>query len=54
MLEQTTLVCQGRPFYPACLRCMQQYVKDDLRRLDIPPAELLSTKPMEDPLESIM
>eukprot|EP00964_Phaeocystis_antarctica_P123331 scaffold86991_cov70-Phaeocystis_antarctica.AAC.4 len=33
---------------------MQGYVKDDLRRLDIPPAELLSRKPMNDPLEQIM
>ena len=54
LLEQTTLVCQGRPFYQSALRCIRQYVKNDLRRLDVPPAQLLSTKPMEDPLESIM
>ena len=54
LLEQTTLVCQGRPFYQSALRCIRQYVKNDLRRLDIPPAELLSTRPAEDPLESIM
>jgi len=54
LLEQTTLVCQGRPFYRAALRCISDYVKNDLRRLDVPPAQLLSTRPMEDPLESIM
>ena len=54
LLEQTTLVCQGRPFYQSALVCIRDYVKNDLRRLDVPPAELLSTRPMEDPLESIM
>ncbi len=54
LLEQTTLICQGRPFYQSALRCMREYVKSDLRRLDIPPAELLSSRPMEDPLEAIM
>ena len=54
LLEQTTLVCQGRPFYAAALACMRDYVKNDLRRLDIPPSQLLSTRPVEDPLESIM
>ena len=33
---------------------MKDYVKKDLRRLDIPPAQLLSSKPMDDPLEAIM
>ena len=54
LLEQTTLVCQGRPFYPAALSAMRAYVKNDLRRLDIPPARLLSTRPADDPLEAIM
>eukprot|EP00908_Phaeocystis_cordata_P015513 Transcript_26668.p2 GENE.Transcript_26668~~Transcript_26668.p2 ORF type:complete len:285 (+),score=112.91 Transcript_26668:55-909(+) len=54
LLEQTTLVGQGRPFYRSALACIRDYVKNDLRRLDIPPAKLLSTRPMEDPLESIM
>ena len=54
LLEQLCLIGAGRPFYGAALRCMQGYVKDDLRRLDIPPAELLSRKPMNDPLEQIM
>ena len=54
LLEQTTLVCQGRPFYPSALRAIREYVKNDLRRLDVPPAQLLSSRPMEDPLEAIM
>mmetsp|Transcript_16987 Transcript_16987/g.51390 ORF Transcript_16987/g.51390 Transcript_16987/m.51390 type:complete len:334 (+) Transcript_16987:14-1015(+) len=54
LLEQTTLVCQGRPFYQAALHYIRLYVKRDLRQLDVPPAELLSSKPMDDPLESIM
>ena len=36
------------------LQYIKNYVKFDLRRLDIPPAKLLSRKPMDDPLESIM
>ena len=40
LLEQLCLIGAGRPFYGAALQCMQGYVKDDLRRLDIPPAEL--------------
>lgn len=54
LLEQTTLVCQGRPFYQSALTCIRDYVKNDLRNLEVPPAQLLSTRPMEDPLESIM
>ena len=54
LLEQLCLIGAGRPFYGAALCCMQGYVKDDLRRIDIPPAELLSRKPMNDPLEQIM
>jgi hypothetical protein len=54
LLEQLCLIGAGRPFYGAALRCMQGYVKDDLRRLDIPPAEMLGGRPMNDPLEQIM
>jgi len=54
LLEQTTLVCQGRPFYQDVLRNIQEYIAQDLRRLDQPPAVLLSTKPSNDPLESIL
>ena len=54
LLEQATLVCQGRPFYRLVLERMRWYVKNDLRRLDQPPADLLSSQPSEDPLEAIM
>ncbi|KAJ8610685.1 hypothetical protein CTAYLR_005668 [Chrysophaeum taylorii] len=54
LLEQLGLVCSGRPFYNDALRMLQIYIKTDLRRLDVPPAELISRSPSEDPLESIM
>jgi hypothetical protein len=54
LLEQVTLVCQGRPMYGKTLRYMKSYVENDLRRLKTNPAELLASKPSEDPLESIM
>ena len=54
ILTMTILTMQGRPFYRSALACIRDYVKNDLRRLDIPPAQLLSSRPMEDPLESIM
>ena len=45
LLEQLTLVGQGRPWYRSALKCMQQYVRSDLRRLDIEPVEVLSQRP---------
>ena len=54
LLEQTTLVCAGRPFYRDVLVNIQRYIEQDLRRLDYPPAVLLSAKPSNDPLESIL
>jgi hypothetical protein len=54
LLEQTTLVCAGRPFYRDVLMNIQRYIQQDLRRLDYPPAVLLSAKPSNDPLESIL
>lgn len=54
LLEQLGLVCSGRPFYADALRMLQVYIKTDLRRLDLPPAELIARSPSEDPLESIM
>ena len=49
LLEQATLVCQGRPAYAGVL-----YVDRDLKRADLSPAVLLSTRPRDDPLEAIM
>mmetsp|Transcript_10899 Transcript_10899/g.16420 ORF Transcript_10899/g.16420 Transcript_10899/m.16420 type:complete len:427 (-) Transcript_10899:194-1474(-) len=54
LLEQMALVCSGRPFYLDALRMLQSYVATDLRRLDLPPAELVARSPSEDPLEAIM
>lgn len=54
LLEQLGLVCSGRPFYNDALRMLQIYIKTDLRRLDLPPAELIARSPSEDPLEAIM
>ena len=54
LLEQMALVCAGRPFYKDALRAMKVYIKSDLRRLDVPPADLVSRSPSQDPLESIM
>ena len=42
LLEQLTLVGQGRPWYPSALKCMDNYITNDLRRLDIKPVEQLS------------
>ena len=48
------MVCQGRPFYQDVLRNINIYVQQDLKRLDLPPAVLLSNKPSNDPLETIL
>jgi hypothetical protein len=54
LVEQMTLVCASRPYYPQAIRYMQEYVRNDLRPLDANPAQLLSKRPVDDPLESIM
>lgn len=54
LLEQMTLVCSGRPFYRDALEMLSIYVRSDLRRVDVPPAELISQSPRRDPLEAIM
>ena len=54
LLEQATLVCQGRPSYAGVLDDVQRYVDRDLKRADLSPAVLLSTRPRDDPLEAIM
>jgi hypothetical protein len=54
LLEQVALVCQGRSMYPKVLRSIQQYVDNDLKQLQADPAVLLSARPMDDPLETIM
>jgi hypothetical protein len=54
LLEQVALVCQGRAMYPQVLNAISKYVKKDLKRLQDDPAILLSARPVDDPLESIM
>lgn len=54
LLEQVALVCQGRGMYPQVLKSISQYVRDDLKNLQADPAILLSARPVDDPLESVM
>lgn len=54
LLEQSALVCQGRPFYPKVLESIGNYVENDLKQLDAEPAELLANRPMDDPLEYVL
>jgi Protein of unknown function (DUF4239) len=54
LLEQVALVCQGRSMYPRCLQSIARYVQDDLKQIQCDPAVLLSARPVDDPLESIM
>ena len=54
LLEQVALVCQGRAMYPQVLNAISKYVQSDLKRLQDDPAVLLSARPVDDPLESIM
>jgi hypothetical protein len=54
LLEQLALVCSSRPYYRQAILYMRRYIEDDLRALDVPPAKLLSGRPDDDPLESIM
>jgi len=54
LLEQVSLICSGRPFFVDVLGQIQRYVKEDLKRIDYSPAVLLSSKPKDDPLESVL
>jgi hypothetical protein len=54
LLEQVALVCQGRSMYQRCLTSIRRYVEHDLKKLRSDPAVLLSARPVDDPLESIM
>ena len=56
LLEQVALVSQGRQLlYEKLLSCVQQYVEDDLTKFDdIEPAGLLSSRPIDDPLQEIL
>jgi hypothetical protein len=56
LLEQVGLVCQGREgLYQNILACIDQYVQEDLSRFnDKEPAILISSRPVDDPLENIL
>ena len=56
LLEQVSLVSQGREIlYVRILKCVQEYVRDDLTKFnDIEPSELISNRPIDDPLEQIL
>ena len=54
LVEQVALVCQGRGMYTQVLKSISQYVRDDLKNLQADPAVLLSARPIDDPLESVM
>eukprot|EP00529_Nitzschia_sp_RCC80_P031679 CAMPEP_0113479870 /NCGR_PEP_ID=MMETSP0014_2-20120614/21555_1 /TAXON_ID=2857 /ORGANISM="Nitzschia sp." /LENGTH=365 /DNA_ID=CAMNT_0000373227 /DNA_START=148 /DNA_END=1246 /DNA_ORIENTATION=+ /assembly_acc=CAM_ASM_000159 len=56
LLEQVSLVAQGRKgLYSKILSCVHEYVREDLTKFnDVEPAELLSRRPIDDPLEEIL
>mmetsp|Transcript_31019 Transcript_31019/g.73093 ORF Transcript_31019/g.73093 Transcript_31019/m.73093 type:complete len:391 (-) Transcript_31019:94-1266(-) len=56
LLEQVALVSQGRErLYERILACIQDYVRNDLTKFnDIEPSELISNRPVDDPLEQIL
>jgi hypothetical protein len=56
LLEQVALVCEGREnLYQKILSCINQYVREDLTRFnDVDPAELIASRPVDDPLENIL
>lgn len=54
LLEQVALVCQGRSMYGRVLESICKYVQNDLKQLKADPAVLISARPIDDPLETIM
>lgn len=56
LLEQVSLVCRGRSsMYQQLLKDIRRYVRDDLLpSVDKNPAESLSSRPVDDPLESVL
>ena len=56
LLEQVGLVCQGREsLYNKILTNMDRYVREDLNKFgSIEPSFLLSSRPVDDPLEDIL
>ncbi|KAG7359276.1 hypothetical protein IV203_015865 [Nitzschia inconspicua] len=56
LLEQVALVSQGRQLlYEQILTCIQDYVRHDLTKFnDIEPAEMIASRPCDDPLEEVL
>jgi hypothetical protein len=55
LLEQIALVCEGRKsMYRTILHCIDRYVREDLTQFAVEPSVLLSSRPIDDPLEDIM
>lgn len=54
LLEQTSFLCWGRPWYQSAIACIRDYVETDLCCFSKPPAHMVALKPKVDPLECIM
>jgi hypothetical protein len=55
LLEQIALVCEGRKeMYRDILDSIKRYVRDDLTQFTVEPSILLSSRPVDDPLQEIM
>lgn len=55
LLEQISLVCEGRKeMYHDILHSIQRYVRHDMTQFAVEPSILLSSRPVDDPLQDIM
>ena len=55
LLEQISLVCEGRKeMYHDIIHCIHRYVQEDMTQFKVEPAILLSSRPVDDPLQDIM
>mmetsp|Transcript_72450 Transcript_72450/g.200919 ORF Transcript_72450/g.200919 Transcript_72450/m.200919 type:complete len:476 (+) Transcript_72450:61-1488(+) len=54
LVEQVSLMCQGRPMQDKVLGYIDQYVQADLRQRVVTPSVMLAVRPRDDPLESIL
>jgi len=55
LLEQIALVCEGRKeMYHDILNSIKRYVREDMTQFAVEPSILLSSRPVDDPLQDIM
>lgn len=55
LLEQIALVCEGRKeMYHDILNSIKRYVREDMTQFTVEPSILLSSRPVDDPLQDIM